>query len=153
MFCDITYGSRVARRNQGRGRIQEPFLTRRERSSLGGIKSNQNHAALTLPISKDSTPTHPGPSSIVGQFPSPPSFSFSLLFLPTRRTGRSLTVVQFSASASLSRSVRMCRDKELVQRTRIRFTERGERKKYELARTPERSAEILIRGFSLRIAF
>lgn len=139
--------------NDERGRIWEPFLTRRERSSLDGIKSNQNHAARSpfrsRKIQPLHIPCHRRPASPVYPPPSPSS-SFSSR---TRGTGRGLTVVQFSAS--LSRPVRMRRDRELVQKTRIRFTRwRGERKKVwiRVARTGT-SAEIFFHGFSPRIAF
>lgn len=90
MFCDITYGSRVARRNRGRGRIQEPFLTRRERSSLGGIKSNQNHAALSPFRSRKIQPLHiPDHRPSSANFPLPPlSLSLFFRFSSSRREER-----------------------------------------------------------------
>lgn len=61
------YTSDVARRER-RKRSNPRALSHaaRAESSLDGIKSNQNHAALTLPISEDSTPTHLEPSSSIG---------------------------------------------------------------------------------------
>lgn len=149
-FYNVTYGRGVARRER-RKRSNPGALSHAVRAIIprrNKIKP-ESRRALTLPISEDSTPTHLVPSSSIAR-PTPlPPLSSSR----SRGTGRSLTVVQFSASASLSRPVRMLRDRELVQKTRIRFTERGEKKVWiRVARTGT-SAEIFFHGFSPSIAF
>lgn len=77
MLYNVTYGSGVARREPTKEVESESPFSRgeRERSSLGGIKSNQNHAALSPFRSRKIQPLHIalcGVSSSIGYSPSPP---------------------------------------------------------------------------------
>jgi len=137
--------------NNKRGRIWKPFLTRRERSSLGGIKSNQNHAARSpfrfRKIQPLHIPYHHAASPI--QLP-----SFLFLFSVARNGPRLDRCPVLSISIPL-----LFRENAPGSRTgpedanRIHGMERGQKKVWiRVARTGT-SAEIFFYGFSSGIAF
>jgi len=153
MGCDsiISRTKALLGENDERGRIREPFLTRQEWSSLDRIKSNQNHAALTLPISEDSTPTH-----IPCRRPASPVQLPSLLFLLLVANGPRL-----DRCPVLSINIPLLsRENAPGSRTgpedanHIHGMERGEKKVWiKVAVYQRMSAEIFFHGFSLEIAF
>lgn len=86
-FYNVTYGSGVARRER-RKRSNPRALSHAARAIIprrNKIKP-ESRRALTLPISEDSTPTHPVPSSSIVRPTSPPS----LFLLSVARNGPKL---------------------------------------------------------------
>lgn len=132
-----------------RGRIREPFLTRRERSSLDRIKSNQNHAARSPFRSRKIQPLHilcHRPASLV-QLPSL-LFLFSLARYGPRLDRCPVLSIPLPSRENASRSRTGPEDAN-----QIHEVGRGEKKVWiRVARTGT-SAEIFFHGFSPRIAF
>lgn len=135
-FYNVTYGSGVARRER-RKRSNPGALSHAARAIIprqNKIKP-ESRRALTLPISEDSTPTHPVPSSSIAR-PTPlPSFS------PLGREERA-EAWPLSSSQHPSPVPWECAEIENWSRRRESDSRSGEgrEKKYELeSRVPERA--------------
>lgn len=139
-FYNVTYGSGVARRE------------RRKRSNLGALShaaraiiprrnkiKPESRRALTLPISKDSTPTHPVPSSSsIARLPPPPPLP------PLSLLGREERAEAWPLSSSQHPSPVPWECAEIENWSRRRESDsrggEGKEKKYELeSRVPERA--------------